>query len=402
MTFILKFFYFLFRFGIRFLNFKNLVFLHKGANYVDGKYQIDDYDSGYYETKAEFVYVELIGSATNVRYSCFENCPNLETVTGNQNIVSIHQRAFTNCVKLKNVDFPSVKSIGYQVFQDCTSLDTVQMPMLEEIEYSAFYNCPNLQNYTFGPIKNVKSSAFYQVPITEIDLSQCQYIGDSAFYNCPITNVDLGQCQSIGDSAFFNCPLIGVNLQECTKIGQYAFSGTQIAGSVNIKGGESIEKFAFNNTKITELHVMTPRTTISSYAFQDVSTLKSVELIGCICQTYAFIGCVNIDKITIDSQYIFFESGCFDDIQACVYYLGSKDLIIDISIVVIQRIYKAVFVTDYTKSTFCRIPVQGLNSACPSKRPETPSVNKAEVEEVTCLGSKLTPHVPFLLQALTE
>nr|WP_314447653.1 leucine-rich repeat protein [uncultured Lachnoanaerobaculum sp.] len=95
--------------------------------------------------------LEIIESAA------FLNCVALETAMPDDgkgwvpSIVSIGDRAFKNCRKLRNIKIPrSVKEIGTEIFAKCKSIDVVELPKdITTIPHNAFEACESLVTVIF-------------------------------------------------------------------------------------------------------------------------------------------------------------------------------------------------------------------------------------------------------------
>ena len=90
---------------------------------------------------------------------------NLETIQLPKSINVIHEKLFTRCVSLKEVDIPGIRYIGAEAFSDCKSLKKLtNAEAVESIEREAFWNCNSLEWPSFGNSLNK--------------------IGEVAFLNC--------------------------------------------------------------------------------------------------------------------------------------------------------------------------------------------------------------------------
>ena len=65
--------------------------------------------------------------------------------------MSIGDRAFKNCRKLRNIKIPrSVKEIGTEIFAKCKSIDVVELPKdITTIPHNAFEACESLVTVIF-------------------------------------------------------------------------------------------------------------------------------------------------------------------------------------------------------------------------------------------------------------
>ena len=121
--------------------------------------------------------VDFGGNATVVGQSMFEDCSNLETVSGLNNVVEIKPSAFRNCSKisLEQSDFSS---------------------SLNKIGNTAFYNSGATGYWDLTNFQSIENRPFYNSKITgiKVDWLQLQNLSDDAktpWYACDnLTTVD--------------------------------------------------------------------------------------------------------------------------------------------------------------------------------------------------------------------
>ena len=113
------------------------------------------------------------------------------------NVMTIGELAFANCTTITNIDLPNVTTIGNSGFNNCTNLSSISSPNLETIGDAAFANCTALTN---------------------IDLPNVTTIGDSGFYGCSnLSSTSFSKLETIGDYAFYNTSLISIDLPSTMK-----------------------------------------------------------------------------------------------------------------------------------------------------------------------------------------
>lgn len=181
--------------------------------------------------------------------------------------------------------------------------------------------------------------------------------------------------------------------EESGIIDSYAFNGCQFK-KVYIEDNILVKENAFYGNPIDEIFVG-ENCIVEKNAFENIPSLKRLILKDCFVDKKAFYRCYNIEALHIDGSDLDLQLGCFDYIQPCIYYHGVVDLFMDSTILVINRIYKAVFVNaSYQHDTFCLIPVKkGLNQPCPAfkssnssllNRDKTNNIVNVDCKEQTC------------------
>ena len=139
-------------------------------------------------------------------------CSKIRSVTIQQNVTSIGDRAFDGCSALTTLSLgEKIKTIGNYAFENCTSLTGVTIPQsVTSIGYYAFEGCTHLNPLTIkGPITSMGNYAFagstYLTSLTLYD--DIQTIGNFAFLgSTSLKTVTLPKnLTSIGEYAFACC-----------------------------------------------------------------------------------------------------------------------------------------------------------------------------------------------------
>eukprot|EP00980_Cylindrotheca_fusiformis_P000566 scaffold146_cov107-Cylindrotheca_fusiformis.AAC.5 len=225
--------------------------------------------------------VQFVSSASRETASSNENLEDGMTLFPERSMLQIDDFAFSRCIMLRKVIFPSLsEKLGQSAFSSCSSLVYVELPLgLRLIEQSLFAHCESL------PAVKIPSSVIK--------------IGDYAFYGCSsLTSADLPQgLLEIGARSFDHCASIETLHvpAKVSSIGRFAFC--YCTGLKHIKLPpilERIEKFLFYGCEGLE-YVEIPSTVkmIEDMAFRQCSSLShirippSVEHIG----RDAFLGC---------------------------------------------------------------------------------------------------------------
>lgn len=106
-------------------------------------------------------------NVTQMNYSAFESCTNLETVIFlNENLADtgFQENMFKGCTKLSTVELPNkLTKLFYGFFDGCTSLKTITIPdSVTTIDSTAFTGCTSLSSITWKGTTYTDKAAFNQ------------------------------------------------------------------------------------------------------------------------------------------------------------------------------------------------------------------------------------------------
>lgn len=176
----------------------------------------------------------------NLPAGVFKGLKNLESVIFHDQIESIGENTFKDCVKLKEfIAPPKLKTLNGSCFRGCTSMDTVvlneglkligvqafmgtgiseiRIPnSVTGVHSRSFCDCPNLKLVVFGDnsesqTRNINGGVFeYCTALEEVNMSNMQYQGlgkDYLFYGCnKLKTVKLPKHGlKVGNFAFGHC-----------------------------------------------------------------------------------------------------------------------------------------------------------------------------------------------------
>lgn len=180
--------------------------------------------------------------------SAFENCKELRKVELPISLTYLGTRAFANCSRLIEVDgyyACRVSQIKASTFENCTDLTRVSISMAirhcVSIEERAFYNCINLREANIHS-KSIEPYAFYNcqslsdIDLSSIIVSESKRIGNNAFENCySLQEVEFERGTTIGREAFKNCKGIQTIKGKRFYVEEGAFSGCECLTELHIE-----------------------------------------------------------------------------------------------------------------------------------------------------------------------
>ncbi len=165
---------------------------------------------------------------------------------------------------------------------------------------------------SIASFSSIQRYAFYNcVKLSDIDLSNCTFVGENAFYNCAkLSSINLSKCKLFETNAFAYCEgLREVDLSSCSSLAEGFFKGcSNLKAIKGIENFTTIPAYAFEGTGIETLSLPLC-TTIQKGAFKKCIQLKSVNLPKCeTIEGYkteyyeeegAFYGCNNLQEVDL-------------------------------------------------------------------------------------------------------
>ena len=267
-------------------------------------------------------------------------------------ISTIDNNAFSNCIALKNVNFPAATEIGRDAFSNCIALKNVSFPAAASIREHAFYCCTALESISFPAAASIREHAFYCcTALKSVSFPASASLDSEPFYDCPLLasidimgsgrlsvieagkilvkdnsvlvaypsasgSITVDSVRSIGESAFSGCAALKcVSFPAVSSIGEGAFSGCTALESVNFPAATEICNSAFYRcTALTNVNFPAV-TEICNSAFYRCTALTNVNFpaVNSIGR-YAFSGCTalkNMSFPTLNSigRYAFNSTG---------------------------------------------------------------------------------------------
>ena len=280
-------------------------------------------------------------TVTTISARAFEDCSNLQSVTGMANVKQIGEKAFRTCRSLQSFSVPSgVKVLPEHLFNDCTGLQSVTIPAsVEEIYTSAFEYCSSLKTITVNSQNaNYSSSGgvLYNKNKSVLLYASC---GLSGTYTVPAS------VKVIDYAAFGHCyNLENVIIPEgVTEIGHYAFwycynlKSLHIPASVQYYGNGVLEG-------CTSLEAITVAEENAYYSSDDRGVLFSKDKTFLIegpraikgvyivpdtvaqIQSYAFANSQYLEGVVIPESVWYVGNGAFMDCRDLTLVVLPKSL----------------------------------------------------------------------------
>ena len=163
-----------------------------------------------FENNSRLLTVDIQADLDYISNKAFKDCVNLREVTLPESILSIEGWAFSGCKSLEKINIPkNIIVINSGTFNGCEELEYIALPeKIGKIGASAFYNCFKLDLKLPNATKVIGENAFTccRELTTDIPLS-IERIDDGAFLGCDYLaeKVTIGKnAKYIGSEAFKN------------------------------------------------------------------------------------------------------------------------------------------------------------------------------------------------------
>ena len=222
------------------------------------------------------------------------NCKSINTIHGNNKLVTINNRAFENSV-LSSIDgLDNLTSIGMNAFSG-TLLTTFVADNVTNTILGSFAKCTNLETVSLSKVTTLSSStvsdwgAFSECTnLVNVNIPNLTNIGYKCFYQCSnLVTLSSTNIITVAERAFYNCvKLETLNTSNITIIGNLAFRNCSKFDSKNFNNVTSIGIGAFANSGLTEVEfkdtnfTATPSDTDTSQnkgVFRDCSKLTKID-----------------------------------------------------------------------------------------------------------------------------
>ena len=251
---------------------------------------------------------------------------NVEGLVIGDNVTTIEENAFNNCLKLQSVSIGSkIKTIGIDAFKDCVSLTTLN---INDVAAWCSVDISNgKQNGEKGnPMFYATELCINGEPATEVVIpNTVTEIKNYVFYGLPVeTLVIPSSITKINDKSFFKCEnLQNLTLDIALPVKSW-FKDTKSLKNVVIGDGvEKIESSAFANcTGLKSLTIgnglkinKTPTSVIAANAFNNCPNLSEITFNGEEIDVWCK-GLTTLKSVTLSSKVAKIEKDAF---AGCTY-----------------------------------------------------------------------------------
>ena len=296
---------------------------------------------------------KLPEGVTTINASAFKNCKNVEFAKLPEGLTTIGNSAFENCTDIQISELPAITTLGTAAFKNCVIMNSLKLDTsnLAVINATAFEGCTGLTQIQIDGGETKQTTIADGAFATCENLSQfitvknIKSVGKSVFAKLPVSIVEISNVDTIGELAFADCDkLYGLTVQNVKTIGSLAFAGSGeqtndniiLLDSIQNVGSRAFEGCKFTSADIRNLNTVTtytdPKTnivfspfaksnikkvrfsdeakhTVCANAFKNATSLQSVVLsygtglddISTV-DTSAFEGCVKLTDINLSKE----------------------------------------------------------------------------------------------------
>jgi len=284
---------------------------------------------------------ELPADLIRIGSSVFQNCTSLESFKFNDRVVTLGSNVFDGCTSLVSVHLPEgFDNVPAYTFRNCSNLNSVNISnAILVIGRNAFEGCSSLTSITIPEegIITIEEYAFSEAGLTSISLPETiNEIGAFAFNECTsLASINIPDSLNvIGSQAFYH---INDNAYVTEGAGKYLgnsvnkklilVSMDSSATSLTIDNETKIiySGAIKGNSNISSVIIPGNVTTLASEAFENCSSLTSVEIQAPTAEEVkngeylmsigasAFSGCESLTTLNISSTSIkTIENGAFN------------------------------------------------------------------------------------------
>lgn len=214
---------------------------------------------------------------------------------------------------LKELILPdSVTSIGKESVADNPDLKTITASGVSIVDEKAFYNCINLKNVLLGTIESVGEYSFYNVGSKAFEIRENTFalnienlacVPEGAFMNSAISEAKINVPLLLGKDAFADCHgLVNVDFNELTHLEAEAFYGLKSLNKVNISKLDYIPEKAFSGCDSLMYINLPDAEFVDSCAFENCASLFQIEIPKAkTVYSDAFTGCDSLNTLNLES-----------------------------------------------------------------------------------------------------
>ena len=253
--------------------------------------------------------IKLPDGLTSIAGYTFRNCSSLKNIELPSGLTEIGNGAFEECSSLSGIEIPSgVTNIGELAFSSCSSLKSINLPDgITKIPFGMFWGCTDLASIKIPDgVRSIGTYAFEDCSsLTDIELPDgLTNIGSAVFWASGLTSITIpAAVTDIGDSVFSECDrLTNISVDEANA------NYSSLGGVLFDKGKTKL--MCYPGGKTGSYQVPAGVTDIERCAFYCCGGLTDLELPAEVkaIGAYAFYGCLNLSKISVDEANTTYSS----------------------------------------------------------------------------------------------
>ena len=279
-------------------------------------------------------YISIPYGVKRIGNSAFYNCTSLKKVDFPDTVSELGDYAIS-ATGIEEIDLSdtNISIMGYSIFEDCELLRNVILPdILKEIDENSFSNCPKLKELDFSNTKITKIGRQFSITnnIEKLKFPDSLTVIDTNLFwggGNGLKSIDLSNTKvtTIGNSAFDGCGLESIKLPSTLKtIGERVFNGCDRLKSIDFSGTQltSIGDRAFQHCKnLITLKFPNSLTNIGEGMCWYCDNLEEINLENTkvsVISDYAFTGCDKVDVIRLPDT--------LKSIGKCSFSMGDSKL----------------------------------------------------------------------------
>lgn len=235
-----------------------------------------------------------IRASLNISSGAFLGCESLTEIIFSDNIIRIDSNAFSGCSKLESIQLPeSLAILGEAAFKDCAKLNNVNINNVEEINSFSFSGCKSLSEIKLSNnLAAIGRNAFEGTAFeTFIIPNSVSSIGPNVFNDCTcLKSVTLGNGITYLPQCFLGCVMLSyVRFEDGDSFISMA-PGNELYAQKSYSREQYIYKGYFSDTNVKKIYLGRnfENYTSSPSNWQDIFSNP-------------FIGASNIEEIKIGS-----------------------------------------------------------------------------------------------------
>ena len=238
-------------------------------------------------------------------------------------VVVAYPRNYANYHTVVNLP-NTITEIGEKAFKDTVITEVNGSDLVTKINHQAFNNCASLTEVNLTNVEYIGNSSFVNTKITSdffnANKTSINYIGESAFKNTLINEVEiLSNVKAIGDNAFANLSgLTSVDIypDPTCIFGDHLFDGSNniVTLNTNTQFFEKLMSSSFDDHSLKTIN-LNGSTNIKNDVCKNYASLQTLDLSASSINqigAQAFMGDTSLKTVTLPSQMTRINASAFE------------------------------------------------------------------------------------------